>query len=99
MTGLEHYQEAERLLKIVDDDEADDTMLTTAQLLAMASVHSTLAIAAALRASQPGPCTSAIGSLLPATPTIKCSLRHGHAGAHESSSGTEWWSPEDGGQS
>lgn len=46
-TGPEHYREAERLLAIVDADQAADTMLTENALIRMAQVHATLALAAA----------------------------------------------------
>ncbi|MGW7355139.1 hypothetical protein ACWGI0_00210 [Streptomyces sp. NPDC054802] len=46
-TGPEHYREAERLVAIVDEGHAVDTSLLVPELLAMAHVHATLALAAA----------------------------------------------------
>jgi small nuclear ribonucleoprotein (snRNP)-like protein len=45
VTGPEHYSEAERLLQIVDDGNAADTLMSEEQLVAMAQVHATLAVA------------------------------------------------------
>lgn len=47
MNGPEHYVEAERLLAVVDNGQAADTDLATSELLAMAQVNATLALAAA----------------------------------------------------
>lgn len=46
-TGPQHYAAAEELIATVDDGNAPDTELTVEQLLAMAQVHATLALAAA----------------------------------------------------
>jgi DNA-binding XRE family transcriptional regulator len=55
MTPDEHYQEAERLIGLVNDDESGDTMLTTSGLLALAQIHATLAAAPA-----PAPAVTAV---------------------------------------
>jgi hypothetical protein len=47
MSGPEHYLEAERLIQIIEDGNAIDTMLTIPELIGMAQVHATLAEAAA----------------------------------------------------
>lgn len=46
-SGPEHYRKAEELIATVDDGHAVDTMLHVGELLAMAQVHATLALAAA----------------------------------------------------
>lgn len=40
-----HYEEAERLLSIVDEDRLGDTMLSHGELIGMADAHATLAVA------------------------------------------------------
>lgn len=47
MNGPDHYREAERLIQVIEDGNAGDTMLTVAELIGMAQAHATLAQAAA----------------------------------------------------
>jgi len=47
MTGPEHYREAERIIAEVNAGELDASVLDRSQLLIVAQVHATLALAAA----------------------------------------------------
>lgn len=47
MTGPQHYQEAERLLKVVDSPAGERDLQGSAYLIARAQVHATLALTAA----------------------------------------------------
>lgn len=54
MTGPEHYREAERLVQaLTGDDKAIDVGEGSAEVLAAAQVHATLALAAATALSAP----------------------------------------------
>lgn len=52
MTGPEHYRAAEQLIEIAKNSQ--DAPIATAQLLAEAQIHATLALAAATADTAPG---------------------------------------------